>query len=167
MKKGALLHVCFLAMGVALSIAVVISRASANDSLLASTRQMLVDVEHSPSANLEILRAKLMEARRMTEAALKFDINNQEAKQLQRRIDDLLAELAPKMHSSYPSSEEAWSTLDRLIALVKGGAPFGEIESTRTKLEQLVMKLELESPEEALDIRQQLHDLHDLTGFHR
>jgi hypothetical protein len=112
---------------------------------LASARRLLSQVERSPSANSEELRAKLREARAATQAVLKKRPQHPEAMKLIARIDSLLAHLGPRSRPEHPAVAEAGVTLDRLIALVKGGAARNEVEEAHTQLRRLARRLEGEN----------------------
>ena len=69
---------------------------------LAFARQLLSEVERSPSANLDELRTKLRQARAETEAVLKESPQHPEALKLLARINSLLGQLAPRARSEHP-----------------------------------------------------------------
>jgi hypothetical protein len=69
---------------------------------LARARQLLFEVEHSPSANLDELRNRLHQAQDETAAVLKVNPDDAEALELSRRIEDLLSKLAHRPHDDHP-----------------------------------------------------------------
>lgn len=73
---------------------------------LVFARQLLSEVERSPSANLDELRTKLRQALAETEAVLKESPQHPEALKLLDRINSLLGQLAPRARAEIPAEEE-------------------------------------------------------------
>jgi hypothetical protein len=112
------------------------------DPELARARNLLAEVERSPSAYLPDLRAKLHEARTAAAAALEREPEHGEARALLARIDTLLTQLAPRGRPAHPMEAEAAATLERLEALVKGGGSRREVEAVHTRLRRSVVRLQ-------------------------
>lgn len=130
-----------------------------SQSSLDVARQLLSDVERSPSANLDELRAKLLRARSIIDAAMKAKSDDPDALELSRRSESLLQSLAPKPHAEQPWLAEAEVVTHRLTTEVKGGGSCAEINALSTNLLTLVRKLELSHPQAALRFRERTRHL--------
>lgn len=111
---------------------------------LVLARKLVSEVERSPSAYLPELRAKLEQARSVTQAALEENPRDAEAIKLLARIDSLLAQLAPRQRPEHPTEAEADAALDRLEGLVKGGGARREVEAVHTHLRKLIPRVKAE-----------------------
>jgi len=118
--------------------------AQRREQQLTVARQRLAEVERSPSALREELRAKLGQARAAVQAALKEGPQDAEALALLARIDSMLAQLGPRARPEHPTEAEAEATLDRLEGLVKGGGSRGEVEAVHNTLRRLARRLKAE-----------------------
>jgi hypothetical protein len=126
-------------------------------------RRLLSEVEHSPSANLDELRATLLQARAAINAALKANADHPETVELSKRIDALLLLLAPKPRAEHPQLAEADALADRLTAAVKGGGSCDEINDLSTHLLILAEQVEPTYPEAASRFRQRVDELKTLA----
>jgi hypothetical protein len=127
-------------------------------------RQLLSDVERSPSANLDDLRAKLLQARSMVKAAMNANADNPDALELSNRIEALLQSLAPRPRAEHPWLEEADAALDRLAGLVKNRGSCQEIKRVHAHVIAIASRVEATKPEQADQYRQQAKDLLALSG---
>jgi hypothetical protein len=132
------------------------------ENQLSRARQLLSEVEHSPSANLEELRNKLREAQGKTASVLEVNPNDAEARELAGRIEQLLSKLSFRPHDDHPWVAEAEATLNRLAALIKGNGPRSEVEALHTHLCRLAKRIEKYKPVEAARFQQKAEELWEL-----
>jgi hypothetical protein len=132
------------------------------ENQLSRARQLLSEVEHSPSANLDELRNKLREAQAKTASVLEVNPNDSEARELADRIEQLLSKLSFRPHDDHPWVAEAEATLNRLAALIKGNGPRSEIEGLYTHLCKLAKRIEKNKPAEAAKFQQRAEELWEL-----
>ncbi len=111
---------------------------------LRSARELIFQVERSPSAYLPELRAKLEQARKIVQAVLNEFPREPEAMRLLASIDSLLAQLAPRQRPEHPTEAQAAEALERLEGLVKGDGPRGEVEAVHTRLRKLIPRVKAE-----------------------
>jgi hypothetical protein len=126
---------------------------------LARARQLLFEVEHSPSANLDELRNRLHQAQDETAAVLKVNPDDAEALELSHRIEDLLSKLGRRPHDDHPWVAEAEATLNRLTTLVKGGGSRSEVEALHTHLRKLAKRIEGYKAADAAKYQQSAEEL--------
>lgn len=126
-------------------------------------RRLLSELEHSPSANLDELRATLLQARATINAALKANADHPETVELSKRIDALLLSLAPNPRAEHSQLAEADARADRLTAAVKGGGSCAEANALSTRLLALAQQLEQTNPNATARFSERLHHLKTLA----